>query len=79
MVGLGGDVADHDLGGRELGVLDQPVMLAEPAVLPVVLVGDDGVFGLAHVRQMLQVGVVGGGSRDVAIEEDCEFHGSPRG
>ena len=54
----------------------EAVVLAEPGVLPVVLVGEDRVLRLAHQLAVLPVGVVGPGPRDVAVEEDAELHGA---
>ena len=56
VVGLGGDVAHHHLGRRHVAVLGQAVVLAEPGVLPVVLVGEDHVLRLADQLGVLQLG-----------------------
>ena len=67
-------VADQHLAGGEVAVLGEGVVLAEPRVLPVVLVGEDRVLGLAHQRGVLRPGVVRSGAGDVAVEEDAELH-----
>ena len=59
VVGLRGDVAHDDLGRRHVAVLGERVVLAEPGVLPVVLVGEDHVLGLAEQLGVLELGVVG--------------------
>ena len=74
VVGLRGDVAHHDLGRRHVGVLGERVVLAEPGVLPVVLVGEDRVLRLADQLRVLELGVVGRRAGDVAVEEDAELH-----
>ena len=76
VVGLRGDVAHDDLGRRHVAVLGEAVVLAEPGVLPVVLVGEDHVLGFAGELGVLQLGVVGRRAGDVAVEEDAELHGS---
>ena len=76
VVGLAGDIAHHDLRRRHVAVLGQAVVLAEPGVLPVVLVGEDRVLRLAHQLAVLPLGVVGARPRDVAVEEDAELHGA---
>ena len=75
VVGLRGDVAHHDLGRRHVRVLGEAVVLAQPGVLPVVLVGEDHVLRLAGERDVLELGLVGGRAGDVPVEEDAEFHG----
>ena len=67
-------VADEHLARREVAVLGEGVVLAEPRVLPVVLVGEDRVLGLAHQRGVLRPGVVRSGAGDVAVEKDAELH-----
>ncbi|GIT00728.1 MAG: hypothetical protein CM1200mP26_24400 [Acidimicrobiales bacterium] len=62
-----------------MAVLGQAVVLAEPDVLPVVFVGEDGVLGLAQEFGVLALAVVGGRARGVAVAEDAEFHGFPPG
>ena len=74
VVGLRGDVAHHDFGRRHVAVLGERVVLAEPGVLPVVLVGEDHVLRLAHQLLVLELGDVGRRAGDVAVEEDAELH-----
>ena len=69
-----GDVAHRDLGRRHVAVLGEGVVLAEPGVLPVVVVGEDRVLGLPHQRLVLPARVVGRRAGDVAVEEDAELH-----
>ena len=55
VVGVAGDVTHDDLGRRHVAVLGQRVVLAEPGVLPVVLVGEDRVLGLPHQAGVLRL------------------------
>ncbi len=73
-LGLRSDVADRDLGSGQVAVLGQRVVLAEPDVLPVELVGVDGDVELAHQRDVLRLAVVGCRPGHVAVGEDAEFH-----
>jgi hypothetical protein len=50
------------------------VVLTEPGVLPVELVGVDGELDLLHDPEVLGVGVVRCGAGQVAVGEDAEFH-----
>ena len=59
-----------------MAVLAQPVVLAKPHVLPVVLVGQDATLGFPHEFGVLALGVVGGGTGDIAVRENAELHGS---
>ena len=74
VVGLRGDVPHHDFGCRHVAVLGERVVLAEPGVLPVVLVGEDHVLRLAHELLVLELADVRGRAGDVAVEEDAELH-----
>ena len=74
VVGLGGHPAHDWGGGRHVAVLGQAVVLAEPDVLPVVLVGQDGVLGLSEELGVLALGVVGGRPGGIAVTEDAELH-----
>ena len=74
LLGLGGDVREDGLGGRHVGVLGEGVVLAEPRVLPVELVGVDGVAHLPHDHLVLRRRVVSGGSGKVPVEEETELH-----
>ena len=77
VVGLSGHPAHYWGRCRHVAVLGQAVVLAEPDVLPVVFVGEDGVLGLAQEFGVLALAVVGGRARGVAVAEDAEFHGCP--
>ena len=77
VVGLAGDQAHHDLGRRHVAVLGQAVVLAEPGVLPVVLVGEDRVLRLPHQLPVFPVAVVRSGPWHVAVQEDAELHCVP--
>ena len=55
------------------------VVLAEPRVLPTVLIGRDREIDLCHQHRMLTVASMRGRTRDVAVEEDSELHVSLRG
>ena len=54
-----------------MAVLGQAVVLAEPGVLPVVLVGEYRVVRLEHESPVLPLGVVGTGARDVTVQENA--------
>src|ERR1700730_14466120 len=49
-------------------------MLAEPRVLPVVLVSEDRVLRLPHQLAVLPCAVMGARAGDVAVQEDAELH-----
>jgi hypothetical protein len=74
LLGLGGHVAHHDLGRRHVAVLGQGVVLAEPGVLPVELVGVDRVLDLTPDHLVLAGRVVRRRAGQVAVQEDPEFH-----
>jgi hypothetical protein len=74
LLGLSGDPAHHHFGCRHMAVFDEAVVLAEPGVLPVVLVGEDDVLRLLHQFVVLALGVMRAGPRQVAVEKDSEFH-----
>ena len=59
VLGLRGDVPHHDLGRRHVAVLGERVVLAQPRVLPVVLVGEDHVLGFAARAPRARLGLDG--------------------
>src|SRR4051794_37033983 len=77
-LGAGGAVAHDHFGSRHVAVLREGVVLAEPGVLPIVLVSEDRVLRLAHQRSVLRCRVVGRRSRDVAVQENSELHDASR-
>ena len=74
-VGGVGQIAHDHLGRRHVAVLGQRVVLAEPGVLPVVLVGLDDVGHLPLEHLVLARRIVGGLAGQVAVEKDSELHG----
>jgi hypothetical protein len=74
VVGVAGHQAHHDLRRRHVAVLREAVVLAEPGVFPVVLVGEDRVFRFPHQLAVLPIGLVGSRAGDVPVEEYAEFH-----
>ena len=70
-----GQIPEHDVVGREVGVLVEEVVLGGPHILEARLVGRDGALNVVHDRLMLGVGValtpVHGHE---ALDEDAEFH-----
>src|SRR5262249_32894580 len=75
----GGDVGQEDRGGRDVGVLLEPVRLDGPDVLPPAPVTRTGQLELA--QQPLVLGAPGIGGylvlRDVGLDEETKFH-TPR-
>ena len=72
--GAGCDVAHGYLGGGHVAVFGQRVMFAEPHVLPVEFVGVNGITEFAHEHFVFARGIVSGGTGDISVHEQPEFH-----
>jgi hypothetical protein len=60
-----------------MAVFGECVVLAEPGVLPVVLIGAHDVVDLLHQHSMLSRAIVGLRTGQMALNEDAEFHETP--
>ena len=69
-----GQIAQHDVVGREVRVLVEEVVLGDPRVLEAGPVGRLDELYLPHERRVLGPGSPSGGARDVALNEEAEFH-----
>ncbi len=76
MDALGGvsQVAHDHLGSGHVAVLGQRVVLPEPGILPVVLVGLDDVSDLSLEHLVLARRIMCGLTGQVAVEKDSELH-----
>ncbi len=73
-----GQVAQHDIVGREVRVLVQEVVLGHPHVLEARLVGRLDHFELVHEGMVLGVRInVLPEFGDVSLNEKAEFHAIP--